>query len=180
MAYINFEKIMTVEEIQALLRNNLGSKISVEIKKKRIEVVQDASKGCVVMLGKKDGRTFAMITGFMPSGGLRAVLTIIPFGIWFFLLFSLAQSMNVLIIGLLGGLLPILLLTIMRAPSRELVSRVERILRNGRNPMELKEKIIEETKLKGLTNPTGRTCPKCGFKPRFNDRKCRKCGEDLR
>jgi hypothetical protein len=180
MAKIEFEKIMTFGEIKALLHKDLNSKISVEVKKNRIEVVQDSSKGCLILLGEKDGRTSVGLTGYMPSGGLRAALTFIPFGIWFFLLFFIAQSTSYLVIVLLGAALPIILITLMRAPSKDLVSRVELILRNGRSPIDLQENQSDKVKPKGLPKTTGRTCPKCGFTPRFNDRKCRKCGENLR
>jgi len=174
MANIVFEKTMKMGDIQALLRKDLDSKISVEIKKNRIVVVQDSSKGCIILLGEKDGRTSAGLSGYMPSGGLRAAITIPPFVIWFFLIFSLSQTTNFFVIVMIGAVLPLILITIMKAPSQELVRKVEQILSNRKIPIESQEVQIKSPE------PKANSCPKCGYTPRYNDRTCRKCGQKLR
>lgn len=174
MAKVEFEKVMTAVEVKDLLQKHLGSKYSIKITKKRIEVAQDSSKGCLILLTEKDGRTSAGLAGYMPSGGLRAAITIPPFVIWFFLIFSLSQTTNFFVIVMIGAMLPLILITIMKAPSQELVRRVEQILSNRKIPIE-----PQEVKIKSPA-PKENSCSKCGYTPRFNERNCRKCGQKLR
>ena len=125
MGKIVFDRILTREEITDILKKNLGSAFQVEIKKNSIQVVQDASKGCLVLYQEKDGKTAVELSGYMPSGGLRAAI-IIGFLV---LLFIIGWQLGFLIIGI--GVIPFLLMfLLMKLPSRSLVSRIEEILRN--------------------------------------------------
>jgi len=67
MARFVFDKIVTGDEIKGIIQKDLGSAFRVEVKKNRIEVVQDASKGCAILLREKDGRTSVEPHGYMPS-----------------------------------------------------------------------------------------------------------------
>ena len=90
----------------------------------RVEIVQNAAKGCFITTKEKDGKTICSGPhGFMPSGGLRVAIVL---G-FFALLFVIGLSMGYLVIGI--GFIPaIIVMLLMKAPSRELVSKVSRIM----------------------------------------------------
>ena len=125
MAVFKFERIVTGEEIKEVIQKELGSTFSVEIRKNRIEVVQDASRGCLFLFQEKDGQTISSRpVGYMPSGGLRAAIV---FGVTalFLLTYFLGKDTLVRIIGAIPMIFASLL---MRLPSRGLVKRVAGIL----------------------------------------------------
>lgn len=123
MGKIVFDRIVTQEEIMNILKKNLGSPFQIEIKKNTVQVVQDASKGCLVICQEKNKRTNVELTGYMPSGGLRAAIII---GL-LVLLFIIGWQIGYLIIGI--GVLPFLLMfLLMKVPSQSLVKRIEEIL----------------------------------------------------
>ena len=119
MARFVFNKIVTADEIKGLIQEGLGSGFRVEVKKNRIEVIQDASKGCTVLSREEAGRTSVELHGYMPSGGLRGAIllgTVV-------LLFSIGHSIaGYLAFGI--GALPTIMLVL---PSQELVRRVVEI-----------------------------------------------------
>jgi hypothetical protein len=125
MGKIVLNRIVTREEIMDILKKNLGPAFQIEIKKNSIQIVQDASKGCLVLNQEKDNKTTVELSGFMPSGGLRAAIII---GL-LVLLFIIGWQIGYLIIGV--GVIPFLLMfLLMKVPSRPLVIRIDEILRN--------------------------------------------------
>jgi hypothetical protein len=131
MAKFAFDKIVTGEEIGDIIQKDLGPAFRVEVKTNRIEIVQDASKGCAIYLREKEGRTICRgPQGYMPSTGLRVA---IPIGA-FVLLFVIGQSVGYLVVGI--GVLPMIILyLLMKAPSQELVKRVAGILGKVASPV---------------------------------------------
>jgi hypothetical protein len=120
-----FDKIVTPEKLREMLENEMGSDYRITVKKGRIEIVQDASSGCVIQTKDKNGKTVCSGPyGFMPSGGLRAALIIGVFALFFII----GLRMGYLVIGI--GLIPlIILMLLMKAPSRELVSNVSDVMK---------------------------------------------------
>ncbi|MDP2966548.1 MAG: hypothetical protein Q8N39_11040 [Pelolinea sp.] len=122
MAKFVFDKIVTGEEIKGIIQKDLGPAYRVEVKKNRLEIVQDASKGCYIFFQDKDGSTVCRgPSGYMPFGVLRVAIVL---GALALLTLVFYRSENYLVLGI-GALLLSLLL---RAPSRELVKRVAGIL----------------------------------------------------
>jgi hypothetical protein len=125
MAKFVFDRIVTGEEIKGLIQEDLGTAFRVEVKKGRLEIEQDGSRGCTVQLRDKDGRTSAVPAGYMPSPGLRAVMVLpVPLVMAFVLL----QPFAPLVAGGAAALAVFIALSLMRAPSRQLVTRVSGIL----------------------------------------------------
>ncbi|MCX6559475.1 MAG: hypothetical protein NTZ26_03070 [Candidatus Aminicenantes bacterium] len=119
-----FDKIMTGEEIKDIIQKELGPAFRMKVKPKRIEIIQDATKGCAVQVRERDGRTICRGPyGYMPSDGLRAAIIIGGFAA----MFILGLSLGYFVVGI--GVLPMaVLLLLMNAPSRPLVKRVAGIL----------------------------------------------------
>ena len=124
MAKLVFKRIISLEEIKNILQKNLGSAFQVEVKNNHINVVQDASKGCLVLRREKEGSTTVELSGYMPSGGLRAAIIL---GI-IVLLFIFGWQLGYLVIGI-GAIPLILALLLMKIPSRSLVGRIEEIFK---------------------------------------------------
>jgi hypothetical protein len=124
MAKFEFDRIVTIEEIKSMVEKALGSGFQIALKKNRIEIVENATKGCVIQVGEKQGRTFCKGPfGYMPSGGLRAALI---FGA-LVILFLIGLAVGYLVVGI-GAIPMIILILIMKAPSQELVRRVTGVL----------------------------------------------------
>lgn len=122
MAKFIFNRIVSREEIKNILQKHLDSVFQVELKNNNINVVQDASKGRLVLSREKDGVTTIELSGYMPSGGLRAAIIL---GVMA-LLFIIGLQIGYIVIGI--GVIPVLLaLFLMKAPSRFLVRRIEEI-----------------------------------------------------
>jgi len=119
MAKFEFDKIVTVEEMKNMIEKDLGSEFHVKVNNNRIEIKQDATKGCAIQLQEKDGKTICKPYGYMPSGGIRLAIT-----------FPLIAGS--VLVGfasgyvIIGGLGPVLAILIMKAPSLELVERVSK------------------------------------------------------
>ena len=124
MAKFEFDRLVTAEEVKGDLEGALGAGYRYNVKRNRIEIVQDAAVGCIVVVREKHGRTVCIgPVGYMPSSGLRAAII---FGA-LVLLFLAGLAMGYLVIGI--GAIPLILVTlIMKIPSRELVERVKKIL----------------------------------------------------
>lgn len=123
MARYVFDKVMTGEEIQDLFQKDLGSEYRIQVKRNRIEIVQDTTKACILVFKEKDGRTeCGSPSGYMPLGIPR---TAIIFGSFAFLAVIFYQSNNYLTLAI-GALILSLL---MRLPSQSLVDKISEILR---------------------------------------------------
>jgi hypothetical protein len=123
MAKIVFERIMSLGEMKDILQTNLGSDFLVEIKNNYIQVVQDSSKGCLVFLREKDGRTSVGLSGSMPSFGLQLAIML---GM-IVLIFVIGMSKGISEIG--GGALGIAVwFLLIKLPSQKLVKRIGGIL----------------------------------------------------
>ena len=118
-----FEKIVTGEEIKDIFQKELGQSFRIQIKKNRIEIVQDTTKACIFIFKEKDGRTeCSSPSGYMPLGLPRVAIifaSIVILSVAFY------QNNNYLILGI-GALILSLL---MRLPSQSLVEKVTEILR---------------------------------------------------
>jgi hypothetical protein len=127
MAKFVFHNMMTGEEIKDTLQKDLGPAFRVELKKKRMEIVQDALRACAVQCRQVEGRTVCQGPyGYIPSAGVRSAIILGALA----MLFVIGQIMGYLVIGI--GVIPmIILMLIMKAPSQELVGRVTAILQNA-------------------------------------------------
>jgi len=118
-----FEKIVTGEEIKDIFQKELGQSFRIQIKKNRIEIVQDTTKASIFIFKEKDGRTeCSSPSGYMPLGLPRVAIifaSIVILSVAFY------QNNNYLILGI-GALILSLL---MRLPSQSLVEKVTEILR---------------------------------------------------
>jgi hypothetical protein len=122
-----FNKIMTGEEISDILQKELDPSYRMNLKKNRIEIVQDTTKACIFLFKEKDGRTECTSpSGYMPLGLPRAVII---FGSIAILAVLFYQNNNYLILGI-GALILSLL---MRLPSQSLVEKVSGVLRKVAN-----------------------------------------------
>ena len=126
MASYIFDKVMTGEEIKSIIQKDLGSAFRVEVKKNRIEIVQDASKGCLFQFQEKDGSTVCVGPyGSMLSFRLRAAIV---FGVCALSLLAFFLSRGSLVVGI--GAIPMIFapLLLIEAPSQILVKKVAGIL----------------------------------------------------
>ncbi|MCJ7519516.1 MAG: hypothetical protein MUO42_07595 [Anaerolineaceae bacterium] len=125
MAVFKFKRIVSGEEIKGIIQKELGSTFGVEVRKNRIEVMQDACRGCLFLFQEKDGQTISSRpVGYMPSGGLRAAIVFGATAL-FLLTYFLGKNTFVRITGAIPMIFASLL---MRLPSRGLVKRVAGIL----------------------------------------------------
>ena len=122
MTEFAFDKMVTGDEIKGILQKDLGSAFRVEVKKNRIEVIQDALRGCVIKLRERDGKTICRGPGgYIPPGAFRVVI-IIGALVLFFLF---VVSMNFLLF-LIIVLMPFISIPLMN--SQKHVKRVAGIL----------------------------------------------------
>jgi len=125
MVRFAFEKVLTGEELKDIFQKELGSDYRVEVKRNRLEIVQDMTKACLLVFRENNGRTeCSSPSGYMPPGVPRTAILFAAIG-----LFTLAfyQNNNFLIL-LIGALILSLL---MRLPSQSLVDKVTGILRRA-------------------------------------------------
>lgn len=126
MAEFAFDKMVTGDEIKGILQKDLGSAFRVEVKKNRIDVIQDGLRGCVIKLRERDGKTICRGPGaYIPSGALRAVIISVIIIGEFAILFLFAVSMNYLFL-LIAALAPYILMLLMNTQKH--VKRVAGIL----------------------------------------------------
>lgn len=134
MAKFEFDRVVAGEELKGMVQEALGSGFRFALKKNRIQIVQDAAKGCVIQVREERGKTICKGPyGYMPSGGLRIAIILGAF----VLLFIIGQAIGYLVFGI-GAIPMIILVLIMKAPSQDLVRRVRGVL--------------EELTLKGADN----------------------------
>lgn len=123
MVKFAFEKVMTGEELKDIIQKELGSEYRIQVKRNRIEIVQNTTKACLFVFKEKDGRTeCSSPSGYMPLGLPRLVIIFASIA---FLAVAFYQSNNYLVI-VVGALILSLL---MRLPSQILVEKVTEILR---------------------------------------------------
>ena len=124
MAKYVFQRVVNAETVKGLLEKELGTTCRLEVKKNRIEIVQDAVKGCALLVKEKDGKTICTGPyGYMPSGGLRAAIVIGALAP----LFVIGLSVGYLVVGI-GAIPAVILVLLMKVPSRDLVRRVAGIM----------------------------------------------------
>jgi hypothetical protein len=128
MAKFVFDKILTGDEIKGILQKGLSSDFRVEAKKNRIQVVQDALRGCVIKLRENDGKTTCRGPhGYVPSIWLRLAMCLGCLVLMF--LMVQAQGNSFIWNGVMPFAIPFtILILLIKVPSRELVGRVEGIL----------------------------------------------------
>jgi len=123
MVRFAFEKILSGEELRDIFKKELGSEFRVQVKRNRIEIVQDSTKACLIVFRENNGRTeCSSPSGFMPPGVPRIAILFAAIGL---LTLAYFQNSNFLIL-LIGALILSLL---MRLPSQSLVDKVTEILR---------------------------------------------------
>ena len=75
MVKFAFEKVMTGEELREMIQKELGSEYRVQVKRNRIEIVQDTTKACLFVFKENNGRTeCSSPSGYMPLGLEHSVL----------------------------------------------------------------------------------------------------------
>ena len=118
-----FEKVMTGEVIKDIFQKELGSGFRIQVKKNRIDIVQDTTKACIFLFKEEDGKTeCSSPSGYMPLGLPRVVIIFVSIAVFSVTFY---QSKNYLVLGV-GALILSLL---MRLPSQSLVEKVTEILR---------------------------------------------------
>jgi TPR repeat protein len=189
MAHLEFDRIVTGEELKGMVQKAFGSGFRLTLKKKRIEIVQDAAKGCVIQVREARGKTICKGPyGYMPSGGLRIAIILGAF----VLLFLIGQAMGYLVIGI-GALPMIVLVLIMKAPSQDLVKRVRGIVEkltlegadnSNASSMEGQLGDMSRKKIGSFSESIKVICPQCassfGYDEAGKVYKCRHCGEIFR
>ena len=122
MVRFAFEKMMTGEELRNIFQKELGSEYRVQVKRNRIEIVQDTTKACLFVFKENNGRTeCSSPSGYMPLGIPRVVIIFASIAL---LALVFYQNNNYLIM-VIGALILSLL---MRLPSQPLVDKVTEIL----------------------------------------------------
>jgi hypothetical protein len=117
-----FDKAMTGEELMAIFQKELGAEYRVQVKRNRIEIVQDTTKACLFVFKEKEGRTeCSSPSGYMPLGLPRVAIIFAAIAL---LTLAFYQNNNYLIL-VVGALILSLL---MRLPSQPLVDKVTGIL----------------------------------------------------
>jgi hypothetical protein len=117
-----FDKAMTGEKLMAIFQKELGAEYRVQVKRNRIEIVQDTTKACLFVFKEKEGRTeCSSPSGYMPLGLPRVAIIFAAIAL---LTLAFYQNNNYLIL-VVGALILSLL---MRLPSQPLVDKVTGIL----------------------------------------------------
>jgi hypothetical protein len=117
-----FGKVVTGEELRDIFQKELGSEYRVQVKRNRIEIVQDGTKACIIAFKEENGRTeCSSPSGYMPLGLPRTFIVFAGIGL---LALAFYQNNNYLIL-VIGALILSLL---MRLPSQSLVDKATEIL----------------------------------------------------
>ena len=126
MAKFEFDRIVTGEEIKGIIEKDLGSAFRVQLNKKRVEIVQDGLRGCLISFEEKNGRTICKGPfRYIPSVGLRVATQFGPF----VLVEIIALSMGYLFVGIFPAcVLGTVVFVIVYSLSGELVKRVTGML----------------------------------------------------
>lgn len=138
MAKYEFDRVVTGEELKGMVEKALGSGFWFAVKKNRIEIVQDAARGCIIQVREKDGRTICKGPYvYTPSVGIRIVALGLVF-LWCVVILTIIRKYVSKYVGedVIGALLIIisavlsafLTARIMVAPSQKLARRVGEVL----------------------------------------------------
>lgn len=152
MAKVEFGKIIAIETIKELLEKELGPEFEIKIKKNRIVIVQDSTKGCSIRLKEKNGATICKGPyGSMPSFGLRMLYSLANIALIYYLIWNMGY------IGIAISLLPsTLMVLIIRTPSLQLVNNVKDIIElqaaQGVKPGAYEQKALDEKLVNQITN----------------------------
>lgn len=163
MAKYMFEKVLTAEAIKQMIEKDLGSTYQLKVIRNRIQIVQDAARGCALLVKEKDGKTICQGPhSFMPSVGLRIAI-VLPFVVGFVVLGVMTGR------TILAGLGPVLAFALGKALLRsgDLVGRVsglmERLssIKNDHATLDIAQKPTPESDVL--------SCPHCGSPYRATD-----------
>ena len=125
MAAITLSNELSIEQLDELVRSQLGEAIEIIRKNNRLRIKESSWSGCNVTLKNRKGINRCYIFGFMPSVLARLGLLFGIFGV-FSLISTLAfGEFNVVA----GGIIPFFIFFILLSlPSKKLVKRVTQII----------------------------------------------------